>query len=118
MGLDLKLLPVDFYSDKLKFSHTILECDRCYELFECLDNINQLPIGDNFSCYLGYGENEDRVYGYLKETPWGEPLNYSTAREVSSAFRQKIKTLSLKNRAVLAYLEQIHEDTKVVLYWC
>lgn len=116
MGLDLSLLPFDADHGDFAYSHTILNCDRDYKLFDAIQKVPQMKVPEGFTTYLSRDEKYEEVhYGKTIETPYGEPLMFA---EVESLLKhKKLVHQASVNRAVWAYLENLPPRTKVALYW-
>jgi hypothetical protein len=116
MGLDLTLLPFD--SETVAFSHTVLNCNRTYALFDALVKEPAMKVPDGFTTYLSRDDKyEDTHYGITTETPYGEPLMFV---ELESLLKYKDHPSVVdvpKNRAVWAYLACLPPRTKVALFW-
>lgn len=112
MGLDLKLLPFDADFDGLHFSHTILNVHRDRDLWACVKQTEQFPVPDDFTSFLcgKQDEYEEKHYGNTVETPYGERLTYTAAKN--------LKGIAFEPDAVAAYINALDDDVKVALYWC
>lgn len=109
MGVDLKLLP--FYIEG--FSLTVLTCERWGELFEAISNIESTVIPSPFNSYLG-----DDGYGKTSHDAYGSPLRAVTAGQLSKLKEHPSVLRNDINFAVWAYLNALHPDVQVALYWC
>lgn len=112
MGVDLRLLPFDADFDGLHFSHTILNVRMDRDLWEAVDGVEQFPVPDDFMSFScrNQEECEETHYGNTVETPYGERLTYTTAKN--------LKGMAFKPNAVAAYINALNDDVKVALYWC
>ena len=110
MGVDLRLLLFDCDLDGLHFSHTILDVRRDGNLWDVIDEFEQFPVPDDFTSFsCGNQEGcEETHYGNTAETPYGERLTYTTAKN--------LKGIALKPAAVAAYINALDDDAKVALY--
>ena len=110
MGIDLKLLPFDCDLEILSFSHTILNVDRDYALF---DRINELPfirVPKRFTSYLSRDDAyEESHYGVTTEDPYGDPVRCVLAGD--------LKTVGVPGPTG-AYIDALDDDNKVALFWC
>lgn len=114
MGVDLRLLPFDADSG-ISFSHTILDCDRDYPMFDAIQELDALPVPEGFTSFSGRcDECHDTCYGKTLKDPYGSPVLYVTASLLVSV---KHDQMSQKNRAIWAYLEHLAPSTKIALYW-
>lgn len=119
MGLDLKLLPIDEYSNS---SYTILECFRRPELFDAVlvleDKVGR-PVSTNFMSYLSLSvENEGYYFvGKTTTTPYGKPLKFVQVCDLLKFTAHDGVQDNWKNRAVWAYLSELPTTTKVAPYW-
>ena len=115
MGLDLTLLP--FADDT--YSHTVLSCRRDSPLFDFIETLPSLDVPPNFNSYLSRDDKyEESHYGLTIKDAYGEQLKYTTVKELLSMSSEFANNLSNKNKAVLAYLACLPNETKVALYWC
>lgn len=116
MGLDLYLLPFECDQETISFSHSILNCDRNYPLFEKIEKLDEQPVEKHFSSYLSRNDDyEEPHYGKTTETPYGEPLGW-VKREKLLTF-QKEAAQTPRCYAIWEYLNALPENTKVALYW-
>ena len=114
MGVDLRLLPFDADSS-ISFSHTILDCDRDYPMFDAIQELGALPAPKTFTSFSGRCDKCHSIcYGQTLEDPYGSPVLYVTASLLVSV---KHDQMSQKNRAIWAYLEHLAPSTKIALYW-
>jgi hypothetical protein len=117
MGLDLTLLPFDHDSGEFCYSHTVLDCGRSYDLFDFIDTLPQIEVPQGFTSYVSRQGGKDTHYGKTTETPYGEPVKYTTASMLLTVPENIKATFSPKERAIWAYLEQLDQYTKVALFW-
>ncbi len=121
MGLDLYLLPFDCDHNSIHFSHTILNCDKIYDLFDEIQEIEKkqgFDIPSDFTSYLCRDDKyEESHYGKTLDTPYGDPLKYIIVRDLIKIKNHPRNFESTKNKAIWAYLEQLPIETKVALYW-
>lgn len=121
MGMDLRLLPFDWdQGESLSYSHTILSCDRDYDLFDQVEKFEPIyrKVPKSFSCFLsrvpdGTYEGE-RCYGEVNTTSYGDPLKFIL---VSDLVKIDASKYSERNQAIWAYLKALNPETKVALYW-
>jgi hypothetical protein len=122
MGVDLRLLPVDHESDRLSFSHTVLDLAVRRDWFERLDAMTDSRLGsdapDDFSCYVAHHEPpcEETGYGSKVNDAYGRRLRCLRAKDIVASAAD-FPPDHAKNKAVLAYLAALPPDTKVVLDW-
>lgn len=120
MGLDLNILPQ--FNQKSDFSLDVIKIHRDYELFDIikkLEKTNGRNVSNNgISSYLGTSEeSEENCYGDTTKTPYGDIIKGVQAgkmKEVLSDF----KTDSWKNKAFIAFLNELPDDLEIWLYWC
>lgn len=116
MGVDLRLLPFDCDQGDFAFSHTIISFNRNYELHEAIEKLNQLPVPKAFNSFSGRAEGwEDICYGETNTTPYGDPLTYTTAGELTAITGEGLRTKW--DAPTWAYLDALPPETKVALYW-
>lgn len=117
MGMDLCLLPFD--SDF--FSHTILDCERRWELWKPITAIESRigrDVPDNFQSYKARDEEAGKsCYGKTLRTPYGDNLKYVLVSDLTALSGHASVQDNPKNRAIWAYLEKLAPDTKVALFW-
>ena len=117
MGVDLLLLPIDYESKQLSFSHTVLSCERDYMLFEEIQGLLislSTPIPDNLTTFVGRREGvEDTCYGGTITDPYGDQIRCVSVKWLLQVTLEKIG----RNKAIWAYLECLPPETKVALYW-
>lgn len=121
MGVDLKLLPIDYDDGSWGFSHSIIRVERDYELF---DQIRDLPKQghppENFTSYLSTipsgSMRGESCYGPTKQDCYG--CNLYCVRAGDFANIRLRRGTSKQVRAVLAYVRALDPDTRIVPYWC
>ena len=117
MGLDLTLLPFDGEIDaETAFSHTMLPMDRDRYMTALL-RISTRPVPDRFRSYTSRERGDEPSYGITTTTPYGERLEYVTAREFLNVCAALDMGVGSRTHAALAYLRELDPDTKVALYW-
>lgn len=105
MGIDLFLLP---YWRDANFSHTILDCDRNYEVFDRVRARHQIPVKDDFCSFLSRGKDGEHRYGKTLTTPYGERLTFCLAKDLKiCGFTGPIG----------AYIDAMEDNHRVALYW-
>ena len=110
MGVDLKLLPFDCDLEVLCFSHTVLNVDRDYALFDRIKEVPSIRVREGFTSYLSRDDAyEETHYGDTTEDPYGDPVRYVLASD--------LKTIGLPGPTG-AYIEALDDDNKVALFWC
>ena len=120
MGLDLKLLPqhtktADFSDDIISFHREsrlielIQECELVY-------GIKVLPY--RFTSYLGDPKNDEdeRGYGHTNTTAYGEHLQAVYAKHLKGEING-YKADSWRNRAIIAFINELPDDILVYLFW-
>ena len=122
MGIDLTLMPLEADLETVRFSHTLLEMDRDYDLWEKIRNLERLPLHEpeTVYTYLGDGKrtgNTGTEKNSTGEDCYGHPWHTATAGDLSRAGHGIVPQLSDRNRAGLVYLQQLDPDTKVILHW-
>ncbi len=120
MSVDLTLLPFDGDHGDLSFSHTVLPVYANYDLHAQINKLNQLEVPPTFTSYFGsndkpsdyyYGE---RCYGKTIEDSYGQPVKYTTVKELLTI---KDKYWTCRSVPVFAYLKCLKPATKVALFW-
>ena len=110
MGVDLKLLPFDCDLEMLSFSHTVLNVDRDYMLFDKIKELPSAPVREDFTSYLSRDDAyEEPHYGDTTEDPYGDPVRYVLAGD--------LKTVGIQGPTG-AYIDVLDDDNKVALFWC
>lgn len=119
MGVDLTLLPFDA-DTSIYFSHTVLSLERRRALWDPIAEIekrNGRDVPENFTTYLGQGDDGDPAYGNTQQTPYDTALKYVLVQDLLPVSDHECVTDNYKNRAIWAYLSCLPADTKVALYW-
>jgi len=117
MSVDLRLLPQ--YDKNADFSHDVLSCDRDYEMFELIrelekSNGRQVKKGgiNTFVAFNGenchYGKTEDTAYGLVMIG-----VQVKKLKEVLSEYVSE----SWKNKAIIAFINELPDDLEIWLYW-
>ena len=122
MGLDLNILPQ--YSQSADFSHDIISFSREGRLFELIryaEKVYGIDVQiDKFTSYLGDPDPEDedsgRRYGHTNTTPYGETIKGIYAKHLKEEIKG-YKSDSWKNRAIIAFLNELPDGLIVWLYW-
>jgi hypothetical protein len=118
MSVDLTLLPFDGDSgESLSFSHTVLNVEGSYDLWDEIEKLPALQVPDGFNTHMAFGEDGEHCYGKTTETPYGKPLLYTTVNQLLKLRDQAYSVGGTKNRAIWAYLSELPSKTKVALYW-
>ena len=120
MGLALRLLPIDHFSNGcFGYSHSILELGGLdWNLGNAIHNhARLLPDGHNITAYLAKlipdGECKgERGYGKLATDAYGELYRWLTARELLPLLREH-----WPKHPVTAYVSALPEDQLIVLDW-
>lgn len=117
MGVDLTLMPLMSKEiDRLPLSRELIEIERRRELWDDINALPQKPL-EKLGCYKAYDKEGNTCYGDATETPYGEPITYTTAGDLLSLSDHPAVQDNWKNIAVWAYLEKIPRDWPVALYW-
>lgn len=105
-GIDLNLLPYDASF----FSHTVLQVDRDYELYDKIKALPNMEVNDGFTSYLSRDDKyEEPHYGETVINPYGERVVFVLARD--------LKTVGIPGPTG-AYVKELDDRCKVALYWC
>ncbi len=116
MGVDLILLP--YYNEEAYFSHTILEINRDYDLFDKIKSLPMLRVLDSFTSYVSRDEKyEEPHYGKTIKDPYGDAMKYTHVRELLTLRDYVIKNTGPKTKGAWAYMLELSLDIKVALYW-
>jgi hypothetical protein len=117
MGIDLKVLATSFREVRNEFLATAtLRFERDSALFArltldatpCL--VRPLPPG------LRVGTYEDTGLTWTESDRYGKPLTFTTPSDLR---RMEVPAdLDPWNRAILAFIMALPEDTRIVLVWC
>lgn len=120
MGLDLRLLPIDFFRQGLfGYSHTVLTLGSLsWDLgADIREHSRRLPDGHDITGYLGgritdgYHKGE-RCYGSLVDDAYGEPYRWLTAKELLPFLEEH-----WPKHPVTAYVRALPIDGLIVLDW-
>lgn len=116
MGVDLKVLASHFRERRDEFLPTAtLRLERDDALFSLLTLESIPPLACPLPEGMRVGHYEDVGLVFSTVDRGGQPLTFTTP----AALRQLAASdLSPWNRAVLAFLIALPEDTRLVLYWC
>lgn len=117
MGVDLRLLPFDADLNNNYYSHTVLDCQRRWELWNEINKLEQYPVPDNFTSFSAYLDCGHTGYGITIETPYGMRLKYVLVQHLCKLKDYPGVIDNFKNRAIWAYLKELPLQTKVALYW-
>lgn len=117
MGMDLRLLPQ--YGQNVDFSHDILECDRDDKMFDIIRNAEKqngrlVPRNGIYSFSSTDGNNT--CYGKTIKTSYGEEMNSVQVRELQKVLMD-FKTDSWRNKAIIAFLNELPDELEIWLYW-
>jgi len=117
MGVDLRLLPIEFEDESLCYSFTVLPVPRDYALFDEIRECEQFEIQKHFSSFMGNptcDECEERTYGDTKTDSYGTAIHYVLTRQLKKVFN---KLYPKSGSPVHAYIDSISDDAKIALYW-
>jgi len=120
MGMDLKLLPQ--YSQTADFAHDVLSCGRDYDMFNIIKEAEKQkgkPVQETgIYSYLGRRNiYEEHCYSKTTETPYGKRINSVQAVQLKKAL-VNYEVSGWKNKAIIAFLNELPDELKVWLYWC
>lgn len=107
MERDLRLLPLDYYTDEGAFSLTILNMNRESLLFEAIEALPHERMPVNFDSWCGV----DFQYGATVKDDFGDRVQFVRAAD--------LLTVDWSNQPapVLAYVRALEPDTRIALYW-
>jgi hypothetical protein len=118
MGMDLRLLPQ--YSQNADFAHDILECDRDYDMFDIVSEVEKQNgrqvLKNGISTFTARGKDDEVCYGKTVETPYGDEMNSVQVRKLKKVLAD-YKTESWRNKAVIAFLNEMPDELEIWLYW-
>ena len=119
MGIDLRILPQ--YSQNADFAHDLIGLHRDSDLFERVDKLEnekgkEVPRKGIRSFTGGDKESEEPRYSTTIETPYGDVMKGVLAGELKEVLAD-YKTESWKNKAFLAFLNELPNDLEIWLYW-
>ena len=110
MGVDLTLLPID--SERcpvVRYSHTVLEVVRDYDLFKRIEVLHSKEIYPGFNSYVSReGDIEECHYGLTVEDAYGRPVRCVLAKY--------LKEVDIPG-ATGAYVAALPDDYEIALYW-
>ena len=121
MGMDLQILPL--YNQRCDFSHDLLGFHRDYDIFNEIEEIEKelgIEISDEgINTYVSRNEEEyeDSHYGKTLNTPYGNKLKYVLAEHLKKAINPFYEKSSWKNKAIIAFVNELPDDLPVYLYW-
>jgi hypothetical protein len=119
MEMDLRILPQ--YSQNADFSHDLIGLHRDSELFERVGKLEnekgkEVPRKGIYS-FTGRDEVfEELCYGTTIKTPYGDVMKGVLAVELKEILAD-YKTDSWKNKAFVAFLNELPNDLEIWLYW-
>ena len=122
MGLDLELKVLRFgYGTG---TTTDLFLDRQYAFFQLFDDTGRVfdvrpickvnQLGPSEAIYKHTDTGEERT----TQDPYGNSLTYVFAQDVKKIPGEVREKLTEWNRAALAYIQELPDDTKIYLWWC
>lgn len=119
MGLDLRILPQ--YSNQSDFSHDVIGLHRDYDLFEIINNLeNEKGVkapNTGIGSFCGTSKKiEGSCYGDTIDTPYGERICSVMSKDLKDAL-SNYNTESWKNKAFLAFINELPNDLMIWLYW-
>lgn len=119
MGVDLRLLPLDYEGPDITYSHTILSMERQRELWPKIEALPSTPA-PRFTSFMAIREAEpdkgESCYGYATKDAYGQPLRCVTADDLRKCV-MRLVGLYEKNYAIGCYLSALPPETRIVLYW-
>jgi hypothetical protein len=116
MGMDLCVAVIKPSTEKWWLCHDRLRFDRDYDLFDLIKSKIQTWEIDPNLITLDWYEDEGIKARYTD--PYGEKLTYTLASEFKRfKLKNDIGDFSEWSRAILIFLSELPEETKVVLWW-
>lgn len=114
MGLDLRLIPVDYWRDDFGFGHSVLECGSvAWSLQDAVVKLRAVDVPANFTTFCGRTADSEHAYGQHHQTAYGSPLQC-----VAVGVLLPILRTHLAHRPeVLAYLAAVDPERKIALDW-
>ncbi len=113
MSLELTILPQ--YLQFRSFSHDVIRLFfelQLFEIIKSLVNTVGRPIKE-IDCYLG-----ENGYGSLKEDPCGNPIKGVQAQQLKQSLNKVSSTdWHWRNKAFLAYLNELPDDLELWIHW-
>lgn len=117
MGIDLKLLPLLY--NGCWAAHDILCVERRKDLWPLIQEMPSFEIPNPLACHLALSNDGDStIYEEIEDDAYGSVLKFTTAGSLSALGTHDSVRYNQTNRAVWAYLSNMHPDHEVVLYWC
>jgi hypothetical protein len=119
MGMDLRILPQ--YSQNADFAHDLIDLHRDSDLFEHVAKLEneqgkEIPRKGIYS-FTGKDETfEGSCYGSTIETAYDDVMKGVLAGELKEVLAD-YKTESWKNKAFIAFLNELPNDLEIWLYW-
>ena len=119
MGLDLRILPQ--YDRDANFSHDLIDLHRDYNLFSLISNLEsekgrEVPKEGIYSFIGEREEIEGTCYGTTVETPYGDMMKGVLSKDLKDVL-SNYKTEDWKNKAFIAFLNELPDDLEIWLYW-
>ena len=119
MGMDLRILPQ--CSQKTDFSQDIISLHRDCKLFKLINEVEkkygrEVP-GDGINSYIGDAEKTgEPCYGKTLTDSYGSVIKGVPAGELKKTLK-RFKDASWKNKAFIAFLNELPDDLEIWLYW-
>ena len=119
MGKDLIILPQ--YSQNADFAYDLIYLHRNSDLFERVGKLEnekgkEVPRKGIYSFAVRDDTSEEPCYGTTIETPYGDVMKGVLVGELKEVLVD-YKTESWKNRAFIAFLNELPNDLEIWLYW-
>jgi hypothetical protein len=118
MGVDLRLLPIECEQPGNIFSHSVLSCERRYDLFETIRALPSRCGPDVLWSFCSRDkEFEEAHYGNTNETPYGERVMCVYNRDLKVLINHPEVVDNYMNRAIWAYLDKLPDTVRIALFW-
>jgi len=119
MGMNLRILPQ--YSQNDDFAKDLIDLHKDSDLFERVGKLEnekgkEVPRKGIYSFTSRNEVFEEPCYGTTIETPYGNVIKGVLAGELKEVLAD-YKTDSWKNKAFIAFLNELPNDLKIWLYW-
>lgn len=115
MSVDLTLMPL--LSRDSFCAHQMVAVERRPELWPEIEKLPHEKMQAALACYVSVLPDGERGYGNATETPYGDPITFTTAGDLLSLKNHKAVQDCWQNRAAWAWLAHYPKDWPIVLWW-
>jgi len=133
MSIDLTLLPFNFDSDSLSYSHTVLplqtnsrdlfeEIEKlAYETSNSIEFITETDISgyipDGFTSYLARDEEGESCYGKMDTDAYGNGIRWVKASALQNLSNHPQVLKNPLNQMAWGFIKACPPNLKIALFW-